>query len=262
MLFRLILLLTITPIVELTLLLMLAGVALTLVMGLGAGRLHVDSGIDIFFAPDDPNLLAEQHLKATYGREDNILFVVDAGERGVFHPSSLAALERLTEQSWRMPYSRRVDSPTNYLHPAVDGDDISIAPLVENAADLGEADIARIRDIAMAEQALLGRLLGRQGDVAGVNVTLLLPDKDKPGAIAEAVAYARDLAQQVTAQDPELEIHLTGWALTEQTLAEVTAQDSTTLMPALFTLVIVLIAVLLRSIMASLCTVLVIAMSI
>ena len=44
------------------------GLALTLALGAGLPRLHVDSGIDIFFAPDDPHLLAEQHLKATSER--------------------------------------------------------------------------------------------------------------------------------------------------------------------------------------------------
>lgn len=242
--------------------LLLASLLLVLALGAGVSRLHVDSGIDIFFAADDPHLLAEQRLQATYGREDNILFIVDGGERGVFHPSTLAAIETLTEDAWRMPSARRVDSLTNYLYPTVDGDDIRIAPLLEDAAALDAAGLERLRDIAATEQALLGRLLGRELDVAGVNVSLLLPGDDTAQAIAAAVAHARELAARVSAGHDGLRIHLAGWAVTEQTLAEVTAQDSATLMPVLFLLVLLALALLLRSALAALCTVIVIALSI
>tara|TARA_R110000823_G_scaffold210224_14_gene340587 strand:- start:21069 stop:23372 length:2304 start_codon:yes stop_codon:yes gene_type:complete len=242
--------------------LLLANLLGVMLIASGATRLQVDSGIDIFFADDDPNLLAEQQLKATYGREDNILFIIDSGEAGIFRADSLEAIETLTERAWHLPHSKRVDSITNFLHPEVDGDDIRIDPLVQDAATLDTQEIDRLRKIALAEQALAGRLLGPEGDVTAVNVDLLLPQDDLAAAIAESVTAARTLADALMQAHPDLQVHLAGWAVTEQTLAEVTAKDSTTLMPALLALVLVLLALLLRSVLAALCTIIVIALSI
>ena len=152
---------------------MLFNLLLILALGAGAGRLFVESGMDIFFSKDDPNLLAERQLKQTYGREDNILIVIDAGSGSIFEPRNLAALEDITRQSWQMPNSNRVDSLTNFLYPEVDGDDIRIGPLVENAMSLSASELDRIRTTALSRPALVGRLLAEDGTVAGINVNLV-----------------------------------------------------------------------------------------
>ena len=235
---------------------------LALVMGLAAGgdRVRVETGMDIFFAEDDPNLLAERELKRVYGREDNILIVLDAGGESVFQRGHLGMIEAVTNAAWQIPHSRRVDSITNYLHPEVDGDDIFIGPLVESAPTLTDAERRSKRKIALAEDSLVGRLISADGTITAVNVNLVLPEEDKAAAIAEAVEYARTIRDQ--AQSTGLEASLAGWALTEQTLAEITAADSTSLMPLLFGLVLLGIALLLRSIFAAVCTVVAIFLSI
>ncbi|MFC6668978.1 efflux RND transporter permease subunit [Marinobacterium aestuariivivens] len=241
---------------------MLFSLLLILGIGVGGSRLTVESGIDIFFSEDDPNLIADRELKRTYGREDNVFFVIDTRGGDIFEANNLASVQTITEKSWQMPYSRRVDSVTNFLYPEVDGDDIVIDTLVEDADALTREDRQRIKDIAMSQQALTGRLLADDGEVAAVNVTLNLPEAELAAAIDQAVSYARALAAEVESANPGLDIHLAGWALTEQTLAEVTARDAVTLIPALLLLVLVMIALILRSVTASLCTVITIFLSI
>lgn len=228
----------------------------------GVTKLQVDTGVKVFFSDDDPNLLAQEHIDRTYGKEDNILFVIEPREGGTFTPNTLTSIEEITTQSWQMPNSRRVDSVTNYLYPEVDGDDISIAPLVDNAASLTEANIARIRNIALAQQAIVGRLLSENGRVSGVNVSLNMPVEGKAAAVADSVQFAREIRDAAEQADPNLKIYLAGWALTEQTLAEVTAADSASLMPLMFVMALVMLALLLRSALASLCTVIAIFLSI
>lgn len=241
---------------------MLINLLLILALGAGAGRLFVESGIDIFFSENDPNLLAEHQLKRTYGREDNILFVIDAGDGDIFDAQNLASLEAITQQSWQMPHSKRVDSVTNYLYPEVDGDDIRIDPLVEDTTTLSAADIEHIRSVALSQQALAGRLLAQDGRVAAINVHLNLPEEQKAAAIARSAQFAREISREAMQRNPGIDIHLAGWAMNEQTLAEVTAHDGRTLMPALFAIVLVILALLLRSVLASLCTVVAILLSI
>jgi len=241
---------------------MLLSLLLTVLVGAGIAQLRVDSGIDIFFNKNDPNLLAEQQLIATYGREDNILFVLDAGDSQIFDRRHLSTIEAITARAWLMPNAKRVDSITNYLHATVDGDDITVGKLVENVLEINDADLARARDIAYSRQELLGRLLARNGQVAAINVSLNLPQVGKAAAIAESVQFARKIALDAERDNPNVKIYLAGWALTEQTLAEVTAKDSVTLMPVLLALILVVCSLLLRSPLASLCTVLIIVLSI
>ncbi|MCB1705888.1 MAG: MMPL family transporter, partial [Halioglobus sp.] len=199
-----------------------------------------------------------------YGKEDNILFIIEAKEGDIFSLEHLATVQSITEQSWFVPNSRRVDSLTNYLYPVVDGDDIHIGPLIEDATALSASQLAELRRTALAQQPLTGRILSDNGSVTAVNISLNLnmPDTDKALAIAESVQYARDIQQQATLANPGLNIYLAGWALTEQTLAEVTQADSVSLMPLMFCIVLALLALLLRSIAASLCTVIAIILSV
>ncbi len=235
-----------------------------LALGFGASMLQLESGIKVFFSKDDPNLLAQEQIERTYGREDNILFVIEAREGDVFAPDNLVSVQQITEQAWQIPNSRRVDSLNNYLYPVVDGDDIHIGALVEDASSLSTEAIAKVREIALSQQPLTGRLLSQNGAVTAVNVSLNLgmTGADKAVAIADSVQYARAIQERAAQANPGLDIYLAGWALTEQTLAEVTRADSQSLMPLMFVIVLLLLALLLRSVTASLCTVITILLSI
>lgn len=242
----------------------LANLLAVLTIGFGMSRLHLESGIKVFFNKSDPNLLAQEQIERTYGKEDNILFVIEATQGDIFTPDNLATVMTITEKSWLVPNSRRVDSLVNYLYPVVDGDDIRIGALIAEVSSLSATDIARVRDIAMSHPPLIGRILSQNGTVTAVNVSLNLniSGTEKAEAIAESVEYARELRAEAALTNPGLNIYLAGGALTEQTLAEVTQADSVSLMPLMFCVVLLLLALLLRSAIASLCTVIAILLSI
>ena len=243
---------------------MLVSIVLILALGLGINRLHLESGIKVFFDKGDPNLQAQEQIERTYGKEDNILFVIEAVDGDIFTPETLTSIESITRQSWLIPNSKRVDSVTNYLYPVVDGDDIHIGPLIEEATSLSTDRIAQVKITALAQQALVGRILSPDGEVTAVNVSLSLnvAGTKKAAAIADSVKSARAIRDQAESANPDLKIYLAGWALTEQSLAEVTAADAVTLMPLMFCIVLLLLALLLRSFTASLCTVIAILLSI
>ncbi len=236
--------------------------ALLALVALGAGQLEVHAGIRVLFSADDPNLLAEIHIEETYGKEDNILVVVDGGERTLFRPGGLRLLDTLTTQAWQIPHSRRVDSLVNYLHTQVDGDDLMIEALVPDVTALDAPAIERVRSIALAQRTLVGRLVSADGHTAAVNISLNLDEAGKAQALAEAVQAARELVAAAAAEHPDVELHLAGLALTEQTLAEVTATDGASLIPLLFVIVLVTAALFLRSLLAALCTLVTVLLSI
>jgi predicted RND superfamily exporter protein len=138
----------------------------------GARFLSFTTDYRAFFSSDNPQLAAFERLQNTYTKNDNVLFVLAPKDGKVFTNRALAAIERLTRESWRIPYSSRVDSVTNFQHTRGQGDDLIVRDLVENAARLTPAELAAARAIALAEPLLQRRLISPAADVTGLNVTV------------------------------------------------------------------------------------------
>lgn len=216
----------------------------------------------VFFSDDNPQLLAFEELQNTYTKTDNVLFVLAPKDGNVFSPETLASIARLTESAWQIPYSLRVDSITNYQHTRAEEDDLIVDDLVPDPAQLSPADLQQIRDIAINEPLLVNRLISPNGQVAGVNVTIQLPDDGSGDEVPEITAFARDLVDKVKAQNSDLDVYLTGMVIMNNTFPEVSLHDQTTLIPIMFMIVLLTLVLLLRSITAMFATFLVIIMSI
>ncbi|MCD6389357.1 MAG: RND family transporter, partial [Desulfobulbaceae bacterium] len=77
----------------------------------------------MFFSKENPQLQALEALEETYTKVENVLFVVAPRSGNVFERKTLAALEELTDEAWKLPYSSRVDSITNFQHTRAEEDD-------------------------------------------------------------------------------------------------------------------------------------------
>jgi len=235
---------------------------LALIAASGAARLQFSSDIRVFFSEENPQLKAYEALENTYSQDNSILFVISTKEGGIFTRETLASIEKLTEGAWQIPYSRRVDSLTNFQHSYAEDDDLVVEDLVSEAATLSDEDIDRIRDAALSEPLLVNRLISPDGDVAGMNVPVILPGKDPLAEQPEAVAYARRLAAEAEAENPNLVVQLTGIVMINNALAEAGMGDMQTLIPLMLVVVLVLIGVQIRSVSGTLVTMLVILLSI
>ncbi|MDH3527851.1 MAG: hypothetical protein OEM43_10190, partial [Gammaproteobacteria bacterium] len=147
-------------------------VALLVVASAGSGvrLLTFNNDLRVFFSEQNPQLQALEDLESTYNKIDNVLFVIAPRDAKVFSRATLAAIEELTEAAWQTPYSVRVDSLTNFQHSRAEGDELMVADLVENAGQLTETELARIRTIALAEPSLANRLVSAAGHVSAINV--------------------------------------------------------------------------------------------
>jgi len=216
----------------------------------------------VFFSEDNPQLIAFEQLQNTYTKTDNVLFVIAPKDKSVFNPDTLAVVAKLTEQSWQMPYSLRVDSLTNYQHTHAIEDDLIVADLVPDPASLTAADLDRIEDIAVHEPLLLNRIISPDGAVTGVNVTIQLPDDGSGKEVPEITAFARGLVEQVRAENPDLDIYLTGMVIMNNSFPEVSIHDQQVLVPIMFGVVLFTLILLLRSVPSTLTTFLVIVFTI
>lgn len=228
-------------------------------LGAGLPRLVFDNDYRMFFSPENPQLQAFEALQNTYTKNDNLLFVLVPRSGEVFSRDSLAAVEALTEQAWRIPYSLRVDSLTNFQHSYAEGDDLIVEPLVEAAAGLSDPELERVRRIALAEPLLRERLIAPDGAVTGVNVVVELPG-ERIDEVPRVAASARELAARMEQAFPEVEIRLTGLLIMNNAFPEAARADMQTLYPLMFGVVLVTLALLLRSLSATLATLLVVSL--
>ena len=229
---------------------------LMLVVTGGARFIGVTNDYRSLFDEDNPQLAALDALENTYTVSKTALIAVapredSATEGSIFARETLAAIEELTEAAWLAPHSTRVDSLTNYSHSEAFEDDLIVGPLVEDAASLGDAGLARVEDIALNAVGIAGRLVSRDGRVGGVAINFILPES-ADAATVEITDYLDAMLAEARASHPDLAYHLTGDIVMDRAFADTTQDEMRTLTPLVFVIIVVASAVLLRSLLGTL----------
>ena len=245
-------------------LILIATVVLVAVAGSGARFITFDTDYRVFFSEDNPQLQAFEELQNTYTKTDNVMFVLAPKDGRIFSPETLNAIAWLTEESWQIPYSLRVDSITNYQHTEARDDDLLVDNLVpDDLLDaLDETALQRIRNIALNEPLLVDHMISARGHVTGVNVTIQLPDDTSGEEVPLIAAFSRELAEKVRTENPHLDVYLTGMVMMNNSFPEVSIHDQQTLVPLMFGIIILTLILLLRSFVATLGTFMIIIFSI
>ena len=229
-------------------------------VGAGAGRLEFSTNYRVFFSKANPELQAFENLQNTYTKNDNFFFVVEPKDGDAFSGRTLAAVEELTARAWKIPYAIRVDSVSNFQHTHANDDDLVVEDLVTDAGHRDTAYFDERRDIALAEPLIRNQLLTPDAKVTAINVVLQYPEKDLM-EVPEAVEQARALKADIQAGYPELNVYLTGVSVLNNAFAETGMHDGATLMPLMFLVIFLLTWVIVRSLTATLSTMLVILLS-
>jgi len=227
----------------------------------GLAFLTVNPDNRVFFDADNPDRLALDALERTYTKDSNVMIVLAPKSGNVFTREMLSLVEDLTAKAWQVPYSRRVDSITNFQHSYATGDDLVIEDLVTDAAGLADDDLARVRAVALGRPQLVNRIVSPKGDVTAVNVVTLMPGKSL-SEVPEIATFARGLAGEVRAAHPDVAVYLTGVVMIDMAFAEASRADSTTLVPIMLVLIVVVLGLFVRTLAGTLVTVAVIAMAV
>jgi len=244
-------------------LIIIATLVLVTLVGRGMGNLEFTNNYRVFFGADNPELLAFEALEKTYSKNDNVLFVITPKNGNIFTPKTLAVIKDLTDKSWQIPYSTRVDSITNYQHSeSLAKDDLKVGDLVKVPSALTTTDLNKIKNVALNEPLLNGRLISADGETAGVNITINLPGKDLATENPEVVAYVRKLAEEVKKANPDMEVRLTGMVMMNAAFNEASIKDMKSLVLYSFIVMLVFLGFLVRSIAPTIATFVVIMLSI
>lgn len=231
-----------------------ASLVLVGLVGSGGRFLEFTNDYRVFFSKDNPQLAAFENLQDTYSKNDNVLVMLLPKSGNVFIPEVLEAVVELTERSWQIPYSLRVDSISNFQHTYAENDDLVVADLIEKPADLSAQQLTDIKAIVIAEPMLNGRLISPSGHATAVNVTVELPGLNLTTEGPEVVKASRELIAEIEAKYPDIEFYTTGVVMMNNAFPEASIKDMMTLIPLMFIVILVVMGVFLRTISGTVTT--------
>jgi len=212
----------------------------------GIAFLEFSANYRIFFDEDNPQLLGLEALENTYGRNENIAFLVVPDDGDATSQDALSATVWLTDAAWQTPYSRRVDSLANFQYTTADGDDLYVRNLVD-PEELTQPDAgSRIRAIALSDPRIAGSILGLKGDVSVVNVTVELPEEGLLDAVAEVAEFARSVAEEAEGLFPGIDLRVVGTVMVNQTFVEASISSQVIFLPASLLLMALILWTLIR----------------
>ena len=227
-----------------------------LVLAAGATRLTVvDMDFRNHFGKSDPHLVALEQLEDTYALSDVALVAMAPHNGTIFTQETLVAIEELTEQLWRTPYATRVDSISNYTHTEGFEDELVVEPLIDEASSLSDTDIERIMDIALGTQEIAGRFISRDGRVAGLIVSVTLPDNRKLGK-QEVTDYLYETVADAREKHTSIDYHLIGGIILNRAMGDALNDEMAILGPIALGVMLLIALVLIRSIWGTLAIVL------
>ena len=227
-----------------------------LVLAAGATRLTVvDIDFRNHFGKSDPHLVALEQFEDTYALSDVALVAMAPHNGTIFTQERLVAIEELTEQLWRTPYATRVDSISNYTHTEGFEDELVVEPLIDEASSLSDTDIERIMDIALGTQEIAGRFISHDGRVAGLVVSIVLPD-NRESAKREVTDYLYETVADAREKHTSIDYHLIGGIILNRVMGDALNDETAILGPIALGIMLLVALVLMRSIWGTLAIVL------
>jgi predicted RND superfamily exporter protein len=237
-------------------------ISLFIVIASSSGLRHLsfNSDLRVFFSRENPQFQALEALEKKFNKSDNVLLALAPRDGTVFTRRTLQAIAELTEASWQVPYSNRVDSITNFQHTRAEEDDLIVEDLVNRPENLSEKEIRKIRVTALNEPALINRLISPSGHVTAININIIKPGKSIQ-EVPEIAAYVYKLADDFREKHPDIDLYVNGMVMYDNAYTVVSIDDAKYLIPAMLILLLLIVGILLQSVTGTFTTLAIIVFS-
>src|SRR5688572_28251082 len=95
--------------------------AITIVLGLFALKVRIESGVETVIPPNDPEITYYEEVRKTFGSDDvAVVGVLAPPGKNVFEKSTLLKIAKLSDELAKLPGVIQVISITNAIDPAAD----------------------------------------------------------------------------------------------------------------------------------------------
>ncbi|NQZ10119.1 MAG: MMPL family transporter [Algicola sp.] len=241
---------------------LLLGILVIFGTGFGAQNLYFRGDYKIFFEENNSQLLAFEQMQDVFNKTSSASIIIAPKSGDVFDKETLQLIHELTEQAWQTPYSTRVDSLSNYQHTWAEDDDLLVEAMIYDDTELTDEKIQSIKSAVMSEPNLVKRMVSEKGHVALINITVQLPEKNRTAEISEVAEHVRALSAKFKANGAKADFYHAGIIVMNHSFASEAKKDASTLVPAMFLGILIMLAILLRSIASTLVTMLIIITSV
>jgi len=225
-----------------------------------SGPLTFANSYEVFFSKENPDLEAFNNLQATYSKNDNFLFVIEPEDGKVFTKENLKLVKELTAEAWKLPFSKRVDSITNFQYSYGLDDNIVVEDLISEVDSIDQSILKSKKIIALSEPLLVKNLITEDASVTAINVVLQYPGKSI-FEVPTAAAQARLLRNKLEEKYKGVDISLSGVSMLNNAFSESGYLDSINLIPKMYMILIVITLLVLRSFFLTVSTLIIVACS-
>jgi predicted RND superfamily exporter protein len=236
---------------------------LLIVIGAGTGltKISMSSDYRYYFGEDNPQRVAFDKLQKVYSQDDSAIIAIKPKSGDIFNARTLKMVQEIADRAWKIPYSYRVDSVTNFQNTTATEDDLIVRDLVREGDSLDAEQVSSIKSVALSEPLLVDQIVSKDGLVTGVNIRVSLPGKS-PMEVPEIAAAVRKLSAEFEKKYPDHEFRLSGIAMLNNAFNEAGMKDMTTLTPLMYLILIIIMVFFLKSFFATLSTVMVLLFSV
>jgi uncharacterized protein len=214
----------------------------------------------IYFSPTSPQNIEYEKLQTQFSQDDGFTLAIDLGKKRLFEKESLTYLYEITEESWSIPHSSRVDSLTNFMHSEASEDALEVNALVGNPEELNPLRINKIKNTALNDPLIVGRLLSDDQSMAVLNVSFQFETSNLE-ALNEAVDATRKLITKYEKKYPWSKIYLAGTSMVGVSFLEAAKSDSMAIIPFMYGIILLILLVAFRSFFGVFVTVLIVFLS-
>jgi len=218
----------------------------------GLKNLSFDSNYKVFVPSTNEYMRELEHIEQTYAaQEDSMVFVVtDKSSGSVMTKEGIGALRELTNRSLEIKYALEAESIVNFQSIETVEETITSRELVPSGKVLSPQDAEAVRMTALAQEALVGRLLSRDGKLALVVVTFVISG-DRTAALLDIHRQADDLRNAVERSFPNSRILLSGLLMFDYSMVDASLKDATSILPPAGLFIVLVLWMIFRSIVCA-----------
>ncbi|NRB38520.1 MAG: MMPL family transporter [Pseudomonadales bacterium] len=141
---------------------------------------------------------------------------------------------------------------TNFQHTMIEGDDLLVEDLVEDASTLTEEELAQITAIVLAEPSMVTRLISASGKYAAVHVSFYFDVENEQQQESVSGTAILALAKEIELKYPAQEVYCSGTTISNVVNTQVAVEDTSKLIPLMYLVMFSMLALLLRSLLSML----------
>ena len=225
-------------------------------------NLRLSNDFRVYFSSDNPELNAYEVFEEDFTSHDSLvlMLVLSDTSNSWLNQEYDELLHEIELAMWSTPTVHRVNALTNYQYTQVNEDDLLVTPLLELVRGL-EGDVQQIAALFESDPQLNKVFLSQDQRVIIFQADLYL-DKNTPDQARQIYDHSDDLRSTWQSQYPDIEFYLLGSVTSNVTLEDAVADDLLLLVPITYLVIIIGLITFLRSIKATVYTLVIITLSI